>query len=412
MKMKMLMATTAVMVAGAAQAETWDMPMAYAASNFHSEHGVIFADKVKEYTNGDLELTIHAGGSLFGGGEIKRAVQTGQANIGERFMSAHANEAPILAWDNLPFIAASYENNAKLWEAARDAVNEDLSEQNLVALYTCPWPGQGFYFNKEVASSEDTQGIKFRSYNSATATFAEELGMVPVQIEAAELSQALATGVAEAFISSGSTGYDRKVWEHLSHYYKVNAYTGFGALAAVFLIIILLIIMGQMGARWGGVSFPGSTAYAGYAMAASSFFALAYTLVKGAHIRVSILLQIAPGKAFWVDAFASLIAAWIATFFARFAIRAAVFSEMLNDRTQGQDQVPDWLLAVASMFGTWPWEWGALWAEVTGEWVYTPIWLPQISMAVGCVLLAIAMWDMLFRLLLNGETSIKGEAVE
>ena len=69
-----------------------------------------------------------------------------------------------------------------------------------------------------------TQGIKFRSYNSATATFAEELGMIPVQIEAAELSQALATGVASAFISSGSTGYDRQVWEHLSHYYKVNAW--------------------------------------------------------------------------------------------------------------------------------------------------------------------------------------------
>ena len=48
--------------------------------------------------------------------------------------------------------------------------------------------------------------------------------MTPVQIEAAELSQALATGVAESFISSGSTGYDRKVWEHLSHYYKANAW--------------------------------------------------------------------------------------------------------------------------------------------------------------------------------------------
>jgi TRAP-type C4-dicarboxylate transport system substrate-binding protein len=66
--------------------------------------------------------------------------------------------------------------------------------------------------------------VKFRSYNTATATFAEELGMIPVQIEAAELSQALATGVAESFISSGSTGYDRKVWEHLTHYYKVNAW--------------------------------------------------------------------------------------------------------------------------------------------------------------------------------------------
>jgi len=214
------------LIAAPAMAETqsWDMPMAYAATNFHSEHGVVFADKVRDYTNGEVDITVHAGGSLFGGGDIKRAVQTGQVPIGERFMSAHANEAPLLGWDNLPFIATSYEDNAKLWVAAKDSVNAQLADQNLVALYTCPWPGQGFYFNQEVNSSADTQGIKFRSYNSATATFAEELGMIPVQIEAAELSQALATGVASAFISSGSTGYDRKVWEHLSHYYKVNAW--------------------------------------------------------------------------------------------------------------------------------------------------------------------------------------------
>ncbi len=217
-------AAVSLAVSGAVAAEKWDMPMAYASTNFHSEHGVIFADKVKEYTGGELEITVHPGGSLFKGGEIKRAVQTGQAPIGERFMSAHANELPILGWDNLPFLATTYEDNEKLWSVAKDVVNAALAEQSLVALYTCPWPGQGFYFKKEVESSADTKGIKFRSYNSATATFAEELGMIPVQIEAAELSQALATGVAEAFISSGSTGYDRKVWEHLTHYYKVNAW--------------------------------------------------------------------------------------------------------------------------------------------------------------------------------------------
>lgn len=216
-----IMATTAF---ADGHAQSWDMPMAYAATNYHSEQGVIFADLVREYTGGAIDITVHPGGSLFGGGDIKRAVQTGQVPIGERFMSAHANEAPLLGWDNLPFIATSYEDNARLWEAARDAVNAQLADQNLVALYTCPWPGQGFYFDKEVNSSADTQGIKFRSYNSATATFAEELGMIPVQVEAAELSQALATGVASAFISSGSTGYDRQVWEHLSHYYKVNAW--------------------------------------------------------------------------------------------------------------------------------------------------------------------------------------------
>ena len=213
-----------VLAAGTAMAEDWYMPMAYSASNFHSEMGVVFADKVRDYTGGDINITVHPGGSLFKGGEIKRAVQTGQAPIGERFMSAHANEAPLLGWDNLPFLATTYEANDMLWAAAKDKVNSQLSDLNLVALYTCPWPGQGFYFNKAVNSSADTQGIKFRSYNSATATFAEELGMVPVQVEAAELSQALATGVAESFISSGSNGYDRKVWESLSHYYKVNAW--------------------------------------------------------------------------------------------------------------------------------------------------------------------------------------------
>ena len=78
--------------ASVATAEKWDMPMAYAATNFHSEMGVVFADKVREYTGGDIDITVHAGGSLFKGGEIKRAIQTGQAPIGERFMSAHANE--------------------------------------------------------------------------------------------------------------------------------------------------------------------------------------------------------------------------------------------------------------------------------------------------------------------------------
>ena len=70
----------------------------------------------------------------------------------------------------------------------------------------------------------DAKGIKFRGYNAATNELAELMGMNPVQIEAAELVQALATGVAEGFVSSGSTGYDRKVWEHLTHFYDVQAW--------------------------------------------------------------------------------------------------------------------------------------------------------------------------------------------
>ena len=204
--------------------EKWDMPMAYSATNFHSQNGVMFADAVRIATGGEIDITVHPGGSLFKGGEIKKAIQTGQVPIGERLLSGHQNESLIFGTDSIPFLATSYADSDKLWKHLRPELEKILDKQGLVLLYAVPWPSQGLYFNKEINSVADTKGIKFRSYNNSTARIAELMGMLPVQVEAAELSQALATGVASSFVSSGATGYDRKVWEHLSHFYEVNAW--------------------------------------------------------------------------------------------------------------------------------------------------------------------------------------------
>ena len=213
-----------LLVASSAHAEKWDMPMAYADSNYHTQNGKAFAEAVGVATGGALEIIAHGGGSLFKGNEIKRAVQTGQAPIGERLLSAHQNENAVFGFDSVPFLATSFEDADKLWQAARPTIEKILADQNLVLLYAVPWPPQGMYFKRGIDGVADMAGIKFRAYNAATSRLAELAGMLPVQIEAAELTQALATGVAEAFISSGSTGYDRKVWEHLSHFYEVNAW--------------------------------------------------------------------------------------------------------------------------------------------------------------------------------------------
>ena len=210
--------------AGAAMAENWDMPMAYADSNYHSQTGKAFAACVGTATGGEITITVHSGGSLFKGNEIKRAVQTGQAPIGERLLSAHQNENAVFGIDSIPFLATNFPDSDKLWAAAEPTIREILAEQNLHLLYAVPWPPQGLYFKKEVNAVADMEGIKFRSYNTATARLAELTGMLPVQIEAAEISQAFATGVAESMISSGATGYDRKVWEHLTHFYEVDAW--------------------------------------------------------------------------------------------------------------------------------------------------------------------------------------------
>lgn len=213
-----------VTMASTAMAEKWDMPMAYSASNFHSENGAKFAKCVTDKTGGKLEIVTHPGGSLFKGGEIKRAVQTGQTPIGERLLSAHANENPLFGVDSIPFLASSFDASEKLWGAVSEKLKAALDDQNLVYIYAVPWPPQGLYTNKPVDKVADLSGLKFRAYNSLTSRVAELAAMVPVQVEAAELSQALATGVAETFISSGATGYDRKVWEHLSHFYDVQGW--------------------------------------------------------------------------------------------------------------------------------------------------------------------------------------------
>jgi TRAP-type C4-dicarboxylate transport system substrate-binding protein len=208
----------------AAHAEKWDMPLAYSATNYHSENAAKFAEAVTEATGGALELVTHPGGSLYKGGEIFRAVRTGQAPIGERLISALGNEDPIFEIDALPFLATSFDSAMKLYEASKPSIQEVLSSKGVMMLYAVPWPPQGLYNIKPVNSAADMEGVKFRAYNAATSRLAELMGAVPTKIEAAEISQAFATGVAESMVSSGSTGYDRKIWEHVKYWYDVQAW--------------------------------------------------------------------------------------------------------------------------------------------------------------------------------------------
>ena len=186
-KLTGLLAASVLVTAGmtSALAEKWDMPMAYSATNFHSATGAEFAKCITLGTGGEIEVVTHPSGSLFKGADIKRAIQTGQAPIGERLLSGHQNENAIFGVDSIPFLATSFEDAAKLWKAAKPTMSKILDKQNLVLLYSVPWPPQGLYFKKEVNSVADMKGIKFRSYNNATARLAELTGMLPVTIEAA-----------------------------------------------------------------------------------------------------------------------------------------------------------------------------------------------------------------------------------
>lgn len=224
MKFKIVLVTAALCAGGAFAQTKWDLPAAYPASNFHTENLNQFATDVDKATGGKLKITVHANASLFKANEIKRAVQGGQAQIGEILLANFDNENAIYGADGLPFLATSYPAARRLADAQKPALDKLLAAQGMKLLYTVAWPPQGVYVNKEITAVADMKGLKWRAYSPATAKIAELIGAQPVTVQAAELSQALATGVVNSYMSSGSTGYDSKTYESIKYWYDVQAW--------------------------------------------------------------------------------------------------------------------------------------------------------------------------------------------
>ncbi len=218
-------ALAATALVATAQAQTkWDLAAAYPATNFHSENLAAFAADVDKASAGKLKITVHANASLFKAPEIKRAVQGGQAQAGEILLANFQNEWQLFGADGLPFLADSYESAMKLYRAQRPFLEKKFAEQGMLMLYAVAWPPQGIYSKKPLASAADLKGSKWRAYSPATARIGELIGAQPVTVQAAEVSQALATGVIESYMSSGSTGFDTKTYEHIKYWYDTQAW--------------------------------------------------------------------------------------------------------------------------------------------------------------------------------------------
>ena len=223
---------SALLSQGAHAQTTWDLPSAYPASNFHTENLTRFAADVEKGTGGKLKITLHPNASLFKAPEIKRAVQGAQAQAGEFLMANFENEWPLYGIDGIPFLANSYGSARKLYEAQKPALEKKLGDQGMMLLYTVPWPPQGIYAKRPLNNLADMKGLKWRAYSPATARIAELVGAQPVTIQAAELTQALATGVVDSYMSSGSTGFDSKTYEHVKYWYDTQAWLPKNAVVA------------------------------------------------------------------------------------------------------------------------------------------------------------------------------------
>jgi len=224
MKLRDLLLASALAAAIPAMAQTkWDLASAFVPTNYHVENLTQFAADVDKATGGQLRITVHANSSLFKANEIKRAVQGGQVQAGEILMTAYENESGVLGVDGIPFLATSYPAARKLYQAQRPVLDKYLERQGLTLLYCVPWPASGIYTKRPIDAMADMRGIKWRAYSPATTRMGELMGAQPVTVQAAELSQALTTGVVEAFMTSSQTGVDSRVYEQVKYFYDLQA---------------------------------------------------------------------------------------------------------------------------------------------------------------------------------------------
>jgi len=210
---------------GAAQAQTkWDMPTPYSDGEFHTRNVRAFVEDVQKASGGKLAIQVHSNGSLIKHPDILRAASSGQVNIAEFLLSQFGNDDPMFEADNIPFVAAGYDNAWKFYQAQKPLLEKHLEKRGLKLLYSVAWPGQGIYSKEPLTSVADLKGTKFRTYSPLTARLAELLGASPTVVQVPDVPQMFATGGIQAMITSSATGTATKAWEFVKNYYNTDAF--------------------------------------------------------------------------------------------------------------------------------------------------------------------------------------------
>ena len=177
------------------------------------------------------------------------------------------------------------------------------------------------------------------------------------------------TEMNTASVAVGSLSSWRKAWKVMDRIYDLSGY-----LAAFCVFMIFAITMVQMIGRYVNFNPAGLTNYAGYLTGAATFMGLAHTLNRGGHVRVGLFLTLMGRFRAYAEFVGLTASAIIGSWFSWYCWAAVYDSYRFGDLSEGLDA--------------------------------TPLWIPQISMAVGITLLSVSVCDHLIRLLVTGDTGI------
>lgn len=198
-----------------------DLNAIYPAKNLHTLGAQKYAQLVKEYTDGSVNIVVHPGGSLVKGNPLK-AVKDGTVAMTDMFIPFTAGGGKSFGISALPFIASNYDEAYKLYQASKPAYDATAKKWNQKILYAVSWPPSGIYTMNAINSTADFKDVKARTYDRNSANFVNMVGGSSVALPWGEVYSALQTGMVNAVLTSSASGKDGSFWEVLKHFTKIS----------------------------------------------------------------------------------------------------------------------------------------------------------------------------------------------
>lgn len=213
---------------GSAETVKWIVNSSYPDTNHIGETLLAFSEKVKEKTDGKVEIEVMANGALgYAGPELLKVVRDNMVPMSDIMLSMVAGDEPLFGISTLPFLYRDYEGYKLLNDIARPYFDQVVEEKwNQKLLYLAPWPISGFWTQNELNTIEDVKGLKMRTFDEMGALVVEAVGGTPYPLPFGEVYSALATGVIDSVLTSTPTAVDAKFWEVLKYYSPVNVFAG------------------------------------------------------------------------------------------------------------------------------------------------------------------------------------------
>ena len=200
-----------------------DFSTEYNAQSIHAQGDTFFIEQVKKLTNGNVNITLHTGGSLgFKSADHFYAVSDGAVPLADTLAGSMAGIDPIFLLSSLPFLVTNEDQAELLYHIAKPYYQNVFSNNNELLLYASPWPASGIWSRKPVNTIQALQGLKIRTYDkNGTLTF-KNAQAAPVNLSWADVVPQLSTGGIDAVLTSADAGASAQFWEHLTHYSAIQ----------------------------------------------------------------------------------------------------------------------------------------------------------------------------------------------